>query len=78
MPWAPRLGHKTFFLVFTYSWQEDIVKIFEVPKAPRKVNPARTITCLVYAQPSIASFSTITFHLTLPVFTQQNSFKKQI
>ena len=35
------------FLVFANIWQEDFVKIFEVPGAPRNVNPARSITWLV-------------------------------
>ena len=35
------------FLVFTYIWQKDFVKISKVPGAPRNVNPARSITWLV-------------------------------
>ena len=50
--------------------------MYKVTGAPRNVNPARAITCLVEAQPSIVPFS-ITIHLPSPVFTQQNSFEKQ-
>ena len=45
---APRSNGKTL-LVFTYVWQEDPAKIFKVPRAQHKVNPARSITRLVSA-----------------------------
>ena len=35
------------FLVFTYIWQEDVVKIFKVPRAPNNINLARALTWLV-------------------------------
>ena len=35
------------FLVFPYICQEDVAKIFKMPGAPRSVNPAWAITCLV-------------------------------
>ena len=36
---------KTFYLVFNNIWLEDVAKIPKVPGAPRKLNPARAITC---------------------------------
>ena len=44
VPGALRSDGKTLFLVYTYVWQENVAKIFEVPGAPRNVNPARAIT----------------------------------
>ena len=35
------------FLVFTYIWQEDVEKIFKVPRAPHNINLARAIAWLV-------------------------------
>ena len=35
------------FLVFTYIWQEDVAKIFKVPRAPHNINLARAITRLI-------------------------------
>ena len=34
-------------LVFTYIWQEDVAKIFKVPRAPHNINLPRAITRLV-------------------------------
>ena len=41
---ALRSDGNTLFLVYTYVWQKDVVKIFIVPGAPRNVDPARAIT----------------------------------
>ena len=38
--WGPRAWKKTFFLVFTYIWQESAAKIVIVSVAPRNVNLA--------------------------------------
>ena len=35
------------FLVFTYIWQEDVAKIFKVPRAPHNINLDRAITWLI-------------------------------
>ena len=35
------------FLIFTCIWQEDVAKIFKVPRAPHNVNLARAITWIV-------------------------------
>ena len=61
------------FLVFTYVWQEDVAKIFKVPRAPHNINLARartwligvTIYCTIFKQQSTS---------TTPVFTRQNTF----
>ena len=36
----PRAHMERLFLVFTYIWQEDVVKILQVPGRPLNVNPA--------------------------------------
>ena len=35
------------FLVFTYIWQEDVAKIFKVPRAPHNKNLAQAISWLI-------------------------------
>ena len=48
VPGVPRSdGSLRLFLVFTFIWQENAVKIPKVPGAPRNVNPARATTWLV-------------------------------
>ena len=41
---CPVLRWYDVYLVFTYIWQEDVVNILKLPKAPRNVNPSRAIT----------------------------------
>ena len=63
------------FLVFTYIWQKDVVKISKVPSALRKVNPARAIAWLVGATIYCTIFQQ-QFTSNSPVFTRQNTLKK--
>ena len=44
VPETLRSDGRTFFLVFTYIWQEDVAKILKVPRAPHNVNLAQAIT----------------------------------
>ena len=53
------------FLVFIYTWQEDVAKIPKVPGAPRNVYLAQAITSLV----GITTYCTIiTIHLHFTSF----------
>ena len=64
---APLLDGKTFFCLHVCIWKEDLAKISKVPGAPRNVNSARAITCLV----SVIIYCTIfqkRFSSTSPVF----------
>ena len=38
---GPRAQMVRHFLIFTYTWQEDVAKIPKVPGAQCDVNPAR-------------------------------------
>ena len=74
---GPRSQMVRLFLVFTYIWQKDVVKISKVPGALCKVNPARAIAWLV----GVIIYCTIfqqQFTSNSPVFTQQNTFEKKL
>ena len=55
MPRAPLSDGKTFFMVFTYIWEEDVAKISKLPRPPRNINLARSKTWLV----SVTNYCTI-------------------
>ena len=76
---VPRSDGKTFFLVFTYIWQEDVAKISKMPKATHNINPARAITGLVMVTIILLYHFSIyrLFISTLPVFTRPNIFEKK-
>ena len=78
VPGALRSDGKTLFLVYTYVWQEDVAKIYEVPGAPRNVNPARAITWLLSVTIYCMVFSNYSPPSTSLVFTLKNAFEKKI
>ena len=57
---GPRSDGETFFLIFTYIWQEDLAKITKV--GPVKCKSGLAITSVI--------------HLHLASFCAQNTFKK--
>ena len=68
---VPRSDGETFCFVFTFIWQEEVAKIFKVPRAPHNVNSARAITWSVGV-----TIYYIIFPSTSPGFTRQNNFEK--